>query len=63
MELALFAIGPRLALALEWTVGTPYPARRLPHWWLPLLGLIFLPWTALMCTIVRSAGGVQRARN
>jgi hypothetical protein len=58
--LALFAFGPRLALALEWIFGHRVQAA-FAHWWLPLLGLIFLPWTTLMYTIVWTAGGVHGA--
>ena len=58
--LALFAFGPRFALALEWIFG-----HRVQHafadWWWPLLGLIFAPWTTLMYTIVWSVGGVHGA--
>jgi len=38
----------------------PHPARLRPLV-VPLLGLIFLPWTTLMYTIVWSAGGVHGA--
>ena len=58
--LALFALGPRFALALEWIFGHRIQ-HAFAHWWLPLLGLIFFPWTTLMYTIVWSAGGVHGA--
>ena len=58
--LALFAFGPRLVLALEWIFGHRIP-HVFAHWWWPLLGLIFAPWTTLMYTIVWSAGGVHGA--
>jgi hypothetical protein len=58
--LALFAFGPRLVLALEWIFGHRIQVV-FAHWWWPLLGLIFLPWTTLMYTIVWSAGGVHGA--
>jgi hypothetical protein len=59
--LALFAFGPRFVLALEWIFG--HKIQQIwAHWWWPLLGLIFLPWTTLMYTIVWSAaGGVHGA--
>ena len=58
--LALFAFGPRFALFLEWIFGHRIQAA-FAHWWWPLLGLIFFPWTTLMYTIVWSAGGVHGA--
>ncbi len=58
--LALFAFGPRFALALEWIFGHRIQAA-FAHWWWPLLGLIFLPWTTLMYTIVWTSGGVHGA--
>jgi hypothetical protein len=58
--LALFAFGPRLVLALEWIFGSRIQLV-FSHRWLPLLGLIFLPWTTLMYTIAWSAGGVHGA--
>ena len=58
--LALFAFGPRFALALEWIFGHRVQ-HAFAHWWWPLLGLIFAPWTTLMYTIVWSVGGVHGA--
>ena len=58
--LALFAFGPRLVLALEWIFGHRIQ-HVFDHWWWPLLGIIFLPWTTLMYTIVWSVGGVHGA--
>lgn len=58
--LALFAFGPRFALALEWIFGQRVQ-HAFAHWWWPLLGLIFAPWTTLMYTIVWSVGGVHGA--
>lgn len=58
--LALFALGPRFALALEWIFGHRVQ-HAFAHWWWPLLGLIFAPWTTLMYTIVWSVGGVHGA--
>jgi hypothetical protein len=58
--LALFAFGPRLVLALEWIFGHRIQ-HAFAHWWWPLLGIIFLPWTTLMYVIVWSSGGVHGA--
>jgi hypothetical protein len=58
--LALFALGPRFVLALEWIFGHRIQAA-FAHWWWPLLGLIFLPWTTLMYVIVWGPGGVHGA--
>lgn len=58
--LALFAIGPRFVLAVEWIFGHRIQAA-FAHWWWPLLGLIFLPWTTLVYTIVWTTGGVHGA--
>ena len=58
--LLLFAFGPRFALALEWIFGQRIQ-HAFAHWWWPLLGLIFLPWTTLMYVIVWSPGGVHGA--
>ena len=58
--LALFAVGPRFVLALEWIFGHRIQAA-FSSWWWPLLGLIFLPWTTLMYVIVWSPGGVHGA--
>lgn len=58
--LALFAFGPRFVLVIEWIFGQRIQ-HAFAHWYVPLLGLIFLPWTTLMYTIVWSAGGVHGA--
>jgi len=58
--LVLFAFGPRIALVLEWIFGHRIQAA-FAHWWWPLLGLIFLPWTTLMYVIVWGVGGVHGA--
>jgi hypothetical protein len=51
-------LGPRLALVLVWIFG-----ERVEHafdgWILPLLGLIFLPWTTLMYILVWGPGGLE----
>ena len=58
---ALVAVlSPRLALLLLW-LFSPWVDKAFAGFFLPLLGLIFLPWTTLMYTIVWSAGGVHGA--
>jgi hypothetical protein len=56
----IFFLGPRVALVLEWIFGQRIQ-HAFAHWYVPLLGLIFLPWTTLMYTIVWSVGGVHGA--
>ena len=58
--LALFAFGPRFVLVFEWIFGHRIQ-HVFAHWWWPLLGIIFFPWTTLTYTIVWSAGGVHGA--
>ena len=51
-------LGPRIALVFVWIFG-----ERIQHafdgWFLPLLGLIFLPWTTFAYILVWSPGGLQ----
>jgi hypothetical protein len=56
----LFALGPRFALVFTWIFGHRIQVV-FSHWWWPLLGIIFLPWTTLMYTIVWTTGGVNGA--
>ena len=45
---ALGLIGPRFAFAMWWLFDRVRVVTALGgHWWMALLGLIFLPWTAL----------------
>jgi hypothetical protein len=54
---ALIAVlSPRLALFLLW-LFTSYVDRAFAGWLLPLLGLIFLPWTTLMYVLIDVAPG------
>ena len=54
---ALIAIlSPRLAVILLW-LFTNYVDRAFAGWFLPLLGVIFLPWTTLMYILVDNAPG------
>lgn len=59
--LALIAglIGPRLALFIWWVFGDKVDAA-FDSWVWPLLGLLFLPWTALAYVVMWSpVGGVE----
>jgi hypothetical protein len=45
---ALGLVGPRLAFAIWWLTDKARVVTALGgHWWVALLGLLFLPWTAL----------------
>jgi hypothetical protein len=55
--LALIAVlSPRLAVVLLW-LFTNYVDRAFSGWFLPLLGVIFLPWTTLLYVLVDVAPG------
>jgi hypothetical protein len=58
--IALFAFGPRLAFLIYWLVpqGRVMVNMAFQGWFLPLLGLIFLPWTTLMWVIVYGVNGI-----
>jgi hypothetical protein len=51
-------LGPRVALAALWIFGNRVELA-FDSWWLPLLGLIFLPWTTLVYAIVWQPGGLE----
>ena len=51
--LLAFGIGPRIAVVLVWIFGNRVELA-FDSWWLPLLGLIVLPWTTLMYLIAWS---------
>lgn len=55
---SLMFLGPRVAFLIYWLI--PYGRLRIATtfntWIWPLLGLIFLPWTTLMYTIVYGGG-------
>ncbi len=59
---ALIAVlSPRLALLLLW-LFSPWVDKAFAGFFLPLLGLIFLPWTTLMYVLVDApAGGIHVA--
>jgi len=50
-----FGIGPRIAVVLVWIFGDRVELA-FDSWWLPLLGLLVLPWTTLMYLIAWSPG-------
>lgn len=51
-------LGPRVAVALIWIFGNRVELA-FDSWWLPLLGLIFLPWTTLAYLIAWQPGGLD----
>ena len=51
-------LGPRVAIAVVWIFGNRVELA-FDSWWLPLLGLIFLPWTTLAYLIAWQPGGVE----
>jgi hypothetical protein len=55
---ALAIIGPRFVLAVWWIFGNKVDLA-FGSWWVPLLGLIFLPWTTLAYVIAWQPGGVS----
>jgi hypothetical protein len=61
LALVTVGLGPRIALALWWIFGSRVDLA-FDSWIVPLLGLLFLPWTTLMYVIVWSPiGGVEGA--
>ena len=55
--LVAFGLGPRIALALWWIFGDRVDLA-FDSWIVPLLGLVFLPWTTLMYVVV-FPGGIE----
>ena len=51
-------LGPRVAIAAVWIFGDRVELA-FDSWWLPLLGLIFLPWTTLAYLIAWQPGGLD----
>jgi hypothetical protein len=51
-------LGPRVAIAFVWIFGDRVELA-FDSWWLPLLGLIFLPWTTLAYLIAWQPGGLD----
>jgi len=54
----LVLVGPRLVVLIWWLVRPAYYASVFNTWILPLLGLVFLPWTTLMYLIVYGPNGI-----
>jgi hypothetical protein len=54
----LAILGPRIALAAVWIFGNRVELA-FDSWWVPLLGLIFLPWTTLVYALVWQPGGLD----
>ena len=52
----LALLGPRFALVLEWIFTHRVTVAFHGGWIEPLLGLIFLPWTTLLYTLVYAPG-------
>jgi hypothetical protein len=57
---ALWLLGPRFAFLVYWLIpyGRLKIAATFNTWFWPFLGLIFLPWTTLMYTLVYGPGGL-----
>jgi len=55
---ALVFFGPRLAILVWWLINPLYISSAFNNWILPILGIIFLPWTLLMYLIVFPGGVV-----
>ena len=55
---ALLFFGPRLAILVWWLFQPARISMAFDGWILPILGLIFLPWTLLMYLIVFPGGVV-----
>ena len=54
---ALVAFGPRLAILIWWLINPVYVRLGVGgNWILAILGLVFLPWTAIMYLIVFPGG-------
>lgn len=56
--ISLFALGPRIAFLVYWLWRPAVVQLTFKGWILPLLGLIFLPWTTLMYVLVYGANGI-----
>jgi hypothetical protein len=54
-----FAFIPRVMLALAWLFSDRWPIVWQGDWLLPLLGIIFLPYTTIMYMLVWTAGGIS----
>ena len=58
--LVLLFLGPRFGFLIYWltAVGRVQIELAFDTWIIPLLGVIFLPWTTLMWTFVHGANGM-----
>lgn len=56
--LTLVFLGPRFGVLIWWLVQPLRFQATFNGWLLPLLGLIFLPWTTLMYVAVYGANGI-----
>ncbi len=58
--LTLLALGPRIAILVYWLIpyGRLQMALAFHGWLMPILGVIFLPWTTLMWVFVYGANGI-----
>jgi hypothetical protein len=56
--MTLLFLGPRFAFLVYWLIRPAYIQMVFQTWILPLLGLIFLPWTTLMWVLVYGANGI-----
>jgi len=55
---SLVLFGPRLVVLIWWLIRPGYYQLVFNGWILPLLGLIFLPWTTLMYLMVAGVSGI-----
>jgi hypothetical protein len=58
--MSLLFLGPRFAFLIYWLIpyGRVQVGLAFQGWFLPLLGLIFLPWTTLMWVLVYGMNGI-----
>jgi hypothetical protein len=56
--IALFTLGPRFAFLVYWLIQPGMVSLAFDTYIVPILGLIFLPWTTLMVAIVSGVNGV-----
>ncbi len=54
-----FAVAPRFFLVLAWIFSERWPIVWQGDWLVPLLGIIFLPYTTIMYMLVWTVGGIQ----
>lgn len=60
MFLTTLFFGPRIASVIWWIINPDRFNDAFSHWIIPVLGILFLPWTTLIYVIVYSAfGGVH----